>query len=419
MNIPYIMNVLNIIIIILSAFSLIRIFVFFIAANIYDTKYIWFHGHNRRRIKSFNPSVTIIVPAYNEEECILKTLESINNTNYENKHTIVVDDGSTDKTAEIVKEFIRTHSSFDLIVQKNGGKSTAINNALFNKVSSELVMVLDADSILSESAIEKAVKWFLNPKIAALAINVKMLYLPTLVGLCQKYEFLNSYRGKCAEHVLKTMYIVGGIGSTFRTNLLKEIGGYDTDTPTEDIDLTLKLISNYGNKKYIIGYANDAVVYTQPVQKFKSLVKQRYRWKYGRFAAFVKYKSLFFNTDSKFSKLLTFYQLPVSIIQEFLMLFEPYIYLYLLFTVVYYKSFGLLMAMLGYVIMIISVSLIQSNTNFKVAFLMIIASPLNFFLSYILTITEYISLINSVIHAKSIFDYKKNHASWEHVERMK
>lgn len=419
MNLLKLMSVLNMIIIIFSTFSLFKIFIFFMAANIYDMKYILFNGRNKRKIKNYNPSVTVIVPAYNEEDCILRTLESIENSDYERKHIIVVDDGSTDSTALIVQEFIDCHDNFELMMQKNGGKSTAINNALFNKVSSDLIMVLDADSILSRSAIKKAVKWFINPKMMALAINVKMLYLPTMVGLCQKYEFINSYRGKCAEHVLKTMYIVGGIGSTFRTDLLKDIGGYDTDTPTEDIDLTLKLIKHYGNKDYIVGFANDSIVYTQPVQKFKSLVKQRYRWKYGRFVAFVKYKSLFFNTNPKYSKLLSFYTLPIAIFQEFAMLLAPYIYIYILFIVIYYKSLELLFIMILYTVTIVFLSVMRSNTDIKHQLLIILVSPLNFLLSYILTITEYVSLINSLIHSRSIFDYKKNHANWNHVERMK
>ncbi|MDG6194552.1 glycosyltransferase [Lactococcus petauri] len=390
------------------------------AANIYDAKYTIFHGKNRRKIHSYNPDVTIIIPAFNEEKCIERTLKSVYHSKYSNKKVIVVDDGSSDNTSYIVKQFINKHNDFnlELIVQKNGGKSTAINNALFKKVDSELTMVLDADSELTSDAIEKAVKWFINSNIIALAINVKMLYIPNLVGLSQKYEFISAYRGKCAEHVLKTMYIVGGIGSTFRTKALKEVNGYDTDTPTEDIDLTLKLISHYGNKKNIIGYANDSIVYTQPVQKFSSLLKQRYRWKYGRFVAFVKYKSLFFNIDNKFSKTLTFYQLPMAIIQEIFMIIEPYIYLYLLWVVINYKSIPLLFSMLLYCTIIVGLSMIKSGTSLKQQLLILIVAPLNFFLSYILTLVEYFSLINSIIHSRSIFDYKKNHASWNHVERM-
>lgn len=333
---------------------------------------------------------------------------------------MVVNDGSTDKTALLVKKFIGTHPNcpVKLINQENGGKSVAINNALFNHDDDDLTMVLDADSILKSDSIERMVKWFWNSKVLALAMNVKMIHMPTFMGLCQRYEFINAYRGKCAEHVLKKLYIIGGIGSTFRTDALKNIGGYDTNTPTEDIDLTLKLISFYGNKDYIIGYANDSIAYTQPVSRFRSLIKQRYRWKYGRFIAFVKYRHLFFNLNHKFSKMLTFVQLPTAIFQEIFMLIEPYIYIYLLFIVIYFKDWRMLLAMVSYVVVVILLAVSTSHESLKNKIVLLIIAPLNFFLSYILTIVEYISLINSLIHTKSIINYDTNHANWNHVERM-
>ena len=80
---------------------------------------------------------------------------------------------------------------------------------------------------------------------------------------------------------------------------IEEIGYYDTDTITEDIDLTMKLLNHFGNTKYHFGYAEDVIAYTPPVHYFNQLLKQRYRWKYGRFKALFKYRQMIFSKDTK------------------------------------------------------------------------------------------------------------------------
>lgn len=414
------MRIANSVILIMSFFGLLRIFIAYFFSNVYDYKYIKFRSSHRREINNYNPSITIVIPAFNEEKSICKTIESVCKNCYQNKKIIIVNDGSVDRTSEVVQHFIDNHTDYPvtLINQPNGGKSVAINNALFNHVDTDLMMVLDADSILDKSAVKRMVEWFWNRKTLAMAMNVKMIQVPTALGLCQRFEFISSYRGKCAEHVLKTLYIVGGIGSTFRTNALKKIGGYDINTPTEDIDLTLKLLSAYGNKRYIVGYANDAFAYTQPVSKFKSLVRQRYRWKYGRFIAFVKYHHLFFNRNRGLSKTLTFLKLPNSILQELFMLIEPYVYIYLLFITIRYADWQMLLSMVCYVVVVLLLSVSSAHESIKNQCILTIIAPLNFLLSYILTIVEYSSLISSIFHIKSIINYKSNHANWNHVERM-
>jgi cellulose synthase/poly-beta-1,6-N-acetylglucosamine synthase-like glycosyltransferase len=403
-----------------SALGLLSAFVTFWCANVYDFRYLKYRFAHAEAIESFNPTVTIIVPAFNEEKSIVNTLNSLCANAYQNKQIVVVDDGSTDNTLSRVQKFIRANPEkpVQVIHQKNGGKSVAINNALFNLDTSELTMVLDADSELRPDAITRMVKWFWNPKVIAMAMNVKMTSLPTLLGLCQRYEFVSAYRGKCAEHVLKILYIIGGIGSTFRTSCLKSVGGYETDTPTEDIDLTLKLLSVFGNNHWVIGYANDAVAFTQPVSKFKSLVKQRYRWKYGRFVSFMKYRHLFFKTDRKLSKMLTWFQLPRAIAQEFFMLVEPYVFLYLLLVVVHFQDWRMLFAMVSYVVVVIGLSTISSKETIKSKMLLLLAAPFDFLLSYVLTVVEYVSLLNSFAHWKTIIHYQRNHANWNHVERL-
>lgn len=415
-----ILEKVNIFILVLSLIGLCRIFFVYFFTLVYDNKLIKLEYKYEKEHVQFKPTITIVIPAFNEEKSIVRTLESVCSNTYENKNVVVVDDGSLDNTFILTRKFIQDNpdARVKVVRQKNGGKSVAINNALFNHVGTDLIMVLDADSILKKDAIENMCKWFFNDNIIAMAMNVKMLNLPSFLGVAQRFEFINAYRGKCAEHVLKTIYIIGGIGSTFRVKELRNVGGYDINTQTEDIDLTLKLISKFGNSQRIVGYANDAIAYTEPVSSFKSLIKQRYRWKYGRFVAFSKYKNLFFNRDKKYSKLLTFLQLPFSLIQEVLMLVEPYVFVYLILIAVYFKDWYMLWIMATFVTVIVLLSLTNSKENLKSKLYLVLSAPFNMFLSYILTVVEYTSLLKSFFHLRTIFNYKKNNANWEHVERL-
>ena len=415
-----ILGKVNFFIIILSLIGLYRVFFVYFFTLIYDNRFIKFQYNFKKECVEFNPKITIVIPAFNEEKSIVRTLKSVCSNAYNNKNVVVVDDGSTDNTFALTRKFIHDNpdARVKVVRQKNGGKSVAINNALFNHVDTDLMMVLDADSILKKDAIENMCKWFLNNDIIAMAMNVKMIDVPSFLGVAQRFEFINAYRGKCAEHVLKTLYIIGGIGSTFRVKELQNVGGYDINTQTEDIDLTLKLISKFGNSQKIIGYANNAVAYTEPVSSFKSLIKQRYRWKYGRFVAFSKYKNLFFNAEKKYSKLLTFLQLPFSLVQEILMLVEPYVFVYLIFIAVYFKDWYMLGIMATFVTVVVVLSLINSKENLKSRLYLILAAPFNMFLSYILTVVEYTCLLKSFFHLRTIFNYKQNNANWEHVERL-
>ncbi|WP_225047211.1 glycosyltransferase [Lacticaseibacillus kribbianus] len=410
------LETVNTIVIVMSAFGLIRIFISYWTANVYDLRAI----NRTRGTPPPTPGITVVVPAYNEEVAIATTLASVVASDYPNMKIIVVDDGSSDRTSEVVTAFMQDHpdAPVELVRQANGGKSVAINRALFKHVQTELMMVLDADSLLATDAVRNMVAWFADPRTLAMAMQVKMLRLRSALGLCQRFEFLSAYRGKCAEHVLRTLYIIGGIGSTFRVAELRAIGGYDTDTPTEDIDLTMKLLSVYGNTKHTIGYAHDAVAYTQPVTKFTSLVKQRFRWKYGRFVAFMKYRHLFFSRNAKHARFLTFGQLPMAVFQELFMLIEPFVYLYLVGVVLVFGDWLLLFAMVGYVVAVIGLSVTTSGEPPAEQLRLMLTAPLNFALAFTLTIVEYVSLIKAMVKAKDIINYQNNHASWDHVERL-
>ncbi|WP_054658562.1 glycosyltransferase [Apilactobacillus ozensis] len=280
-----------------------------------------------------NPVISVIIPAFNEEKLIKRTIMSVIDNSYENKEIIVVNDGSTDSTLEALNEIKYYHPNIKIVNQKNSGKSRAINNAVKNYSHGELIMILDSDSVLSPDAIQKMVMHFKDSSIIAMATNVKISKFTNFIEYAQLIEYLISHELKGSEEILKLEYIIGGIGSTFRKSAMKQVGYYDTDSVTEDIDFTLKLISHYGNKVYKEGFAEDVIVYTEPVHNLRQLIKQRYRWKYGRFKALYKHHSLFFNSDYRFYKNLTFWKIPKVLLEEAYMLFDPFLTIFVLYSI--------------------------------------------------------------------------------------
>lgn len=407
-------------ILVVSIFNLLRIGLNLVANELFDLTKNVRHKDNCYITKDYQPIISIVIPAFNEEKSIVRTLQYVLANTYAKMDIIVVDDGSTDDTSKNVAAYLqRTGKKVKLVKQSNGGKSVAINNAVKNYARGELVMVLDADSQLAADAVTNMVRQFSDSRVLALAANVKMLKMNTVLGIAQRFEFVSAYRGKCSEDLLKTLYIIGGIGSTFRRNAMLAVGMYDTDTVTEDIDFTMKLIQTYGNKYYRIGYASDVVVHTEPVRKFRSLLKQRFRWKYGRFKAFIKYRRLFFSRDPKLSKLLSWYTLPYAMAQEFFMFIEPLLFLYIQYMIIRYldwHSFGRIMLFFAVIILLAFVTDKHETPLERVK--LFVKIPLAYFFMFSLTIVDFCSLLKSTRKVMDLVRNKEQHANWEHVERM-
>jgi len=403
----------------LSLLNFSRLLIMLIGSDAYDIVQIVRKKQMRAKSRRYNPKITIIVPAYNEETGVVRTVRSILKNNYKNKEIVVVNDGSRDKTGSALRNYQRKYpGQFTIVTQANSGKAAAINRAVRYWSSGQLVMVVDADSLLHPDAIANMVAHFRNHQIIAAAANVKIIPTRTLLGIAQRFEYLISYRMKRALTVFNMEYIVGGVGSTFRRSVLLKAGLYDTDTMTEDIDLTVKLIREYGNKKYRIHYASDALAYTEHVLSFGALIKQRFRWKYGRFQTLLKNTELFFSDDLKYDKRLTWYQLPYALVGEFVLLLEPILVGYILFVVVRYADITSLLSVYIIVTSFIFLMLLGEETEkFQVKAGLALLLPLAYVLMYILTAVEFAALIKSIRQAPQLFRRELTEASWEHVER--
>lgn len=338
-----------------NVITISHIGLFVAGANIYDIREFRRKYRQRRQSTSTprNYLVSVVIPAHNEEKVIKRTLNSVLASTYKNIEIVVVNDGSTDETAAVFRSYLKqlprskTNSYLEwskrsctlqrrfmrtnqrntriiMINQINLGKAAAMNNAIANYVKGRYTMCLDADSILDPFAIERAVNYFDNPAVSGVAANVRVLDNKTFLGIIQRFEHMIGYRAKKFYNITNSEFIIGGVGSTYRTNILKQIGLYDMDTMTEDIGLSLKLIALKGNRQNKIVYASEVVAYTEGVQTFKALFKQRLRWKIGSLQNLIKHSDLIAHPDyTKYSRTLTHYRLPMAVFGEILLLMEP------------------------------------------------------------------------------------------------
>jgi biofilm PGA synthesis N-glycosyltransferase PgaC len=400
----------------LSLVNFVRIFALLIGSDIYDIIQIM---KQRKKRRPYRPLISVIIPAYNEETGVIRTIESVLASTYANKEIIVVNDGSTDRTRSMLRAYQKKNpGGIAIINQKNAGKAVALNNAIFNKAKGPLVMVLDADSLLHPDSLKNMAEHFRNKRVIAAASNVKILPSNSTLGLSQRIEYLISYRMKRSMSVMNMEYIVGGVGSTFRRSVLLKAGGYDTDTMTEDIDLTVKLIKIFGNTKNRIHYAADSVAYTEHVLSFGSLVKQRFRWKYGRFQTLLKNKDMFFSTSKAYDKKLTWIQFPYALFGELILLVEPLLVGYILWVTVMYSDTTSLLSVYIIVSTFVFLMLLGENTETTKTKLSLSAIlPFAYLLMYILAAVEFIALVKSFLRHKQLFGKTIEKSSWEHVER--
>ncbi|WP_164507991.1 glycosyltransferase [Lacticaseibacillus suibinensis] len=365
--------------------------------------------------------ISIIIPAYNEEKDIYRCVDSVYKNKYLYKEVIVVNDGSNDHTAQILESLLLQYPDLIVVNQKNSGKATALNNGILNYASMDLVMVLDGDSFIAEDALSKMTDHFLkDDRLIASATNV-MIYNPTnIIEYAQKIEYLIGNKYKASEPGINLEYIIGGIGSTFRKEALVMVDGYSTDSITEDIDLSLKLIKAFGNKSAHIDYADDVVCYTPPAHNFSDLKKQRFRWKYGRFKALAKYRSLFFSTNlKKYSVTLTWWKLPkIVFFEEVMMLLDPFMVLFMLYILVIYIDFSVVLGSLAiYLVISLMASLSDEHLTRKETVLLALSSPATLPLLYIINVVDFYSLVKSIALSKEILLNENKISHWTHIER--
>lgn len=223
--------------------------------------------------------VTIIVPVYNEATVIVAALRSLLALEYPAFDILVVDDGSTDGTFERAATLEGRYGSIRVrVVRKvNGGKASALNTGIA-LARTPFVLCMDGDSRLTRDTLRQAMRHFTDPRIGAVAGNVKVVNRNNLWTRLQALEYIEGLNlARRAQGFMHGVNIIPGPIGVFRRDVLLAVGGYDTDTFAEDADITLKILT----AGWHIVYEDRAVAWTEAPEQFLDLIKQRYRWTRG------------------------------------------------------------------------------------------------------------------------------------------
>ena len=241
------------------------------------------------------PFVSIIIPAYNEENTILGTLKSVDKIDYpkEKIEILVINDGSTDKTKQKIEQFIKNKPEFELISHHNKGKAASMNIAL-QKAKGDFFACLDADSFVDPLTLKKMLAFYYNendPKLVIVTPAMKVYKPKNILQKIQWLEYLVMiFVGRLTSH-LDSLYVAPGPFSIYRTDIIKKLGGFDEHNLTEDQEIAYRVQKhNYKIKQCFDGY-----VYTTAPHKLVPFYKQRRRWYLGSLSCVHKYREMVAN----------------------------------------------------------------------------------------------------------------------------
>jgi cellulose synthase/poly-beta-1,6-N-acetylglucosamine synthase-like glycosyltransferase/spore germination protein YaaH/peptidoglycan/xylan/chitin deacetylase (PgdA/CDA1 family) len=240
----------------------------------------------------FTPAVAILIPAYNEEKVIERTVRAALMSHYPNFRVIVIDDGSTDKTYEVAKDSFADEIAAGKVVvltKTNSGKAEALNYGL-EFVTEEIFVGIDADTVIARDAVARLVPHFLDARIGAVAGNAKVGNRVNLWTRWQALEYITSQNfERRALNALGAVSVVPGAIGAWKTSAVREAGQYHVDTVAEDGDLTMALLEN----GYRVVYEDRALAWTEAPMNARGLMRQRFRWSFGILQAVFKHRGAF------------------------------------------------------------------------------------------------------------------------------
>ncbi|OIV35347.1 bi-functional transferase/deacetylase [Mangrovactinospora gilvigrisea] len=238
-------------------------------------------------LRQVDDPVTVIVPAYNEEEGIRATLRSLLASTHADLQILVVDDGSTDRTAARAAKIAALDGRVQVVRQFNAGKAAALNTGLAHARCAVVVMV-DADTVLDADAIRRLIQPLSHPAVGAVSGNTKVGNRRRLLGRWQHLEYCFGFNlDRRMFEVLECMLTVPGAIGAFRRDAVLGIGGVSDDTLAEDTDLTMGL----WRAGWRVVYEETAVAWTEVPTGLRQLWRQRYRWCYGTLRAAWKHRA--------------------------------------------------------------------------------------------------------------------------------
>lgn len=223
------------------------------------------------------PSLTVIVPCHNEEAFIAATLRSLLQIDYPDLQVIVVDDGSTDQTAAIVRQFT---PRVQLLQQAKAGKAAALNRGIAS-LGSDLVLLVDADCLFPPESLRLAVRYLLRQGDDAVGGHLRVANQSCFLGRLQDLEYggivMRRYFNRYALNLSRTQDIIPGALGLFRSAVLRAAGPLASDLLAEDVDLTARLVEQ-GRLLGCCPYLHGATVVPETLP---ALIIQRKRWVQG------------------------------------------------------------------------------------------------------------------------------------------
>lgn len=240
---------------------------------------------------NFHPKVSVIVPAFNEEVNAIRTVDYLLKSTYPDFEIIFVDDGSKDNTFNIVNTAFENNSKVKVLTKPNSGKAAALNFGI-EYASGEVLVCIDADTILPADAISRMIPFFEDSRVGSVAGNVRVGNTLNMITNWQSIEYTTSqnFDRRAYDAVNAVLVVPGAIGA-FRKTAMQEIEGFTTDTLAEDCDLTLRML----RAGYKIRTCNDALALTEAPETLNMFMKQRSRWTFGMMQSFWKHRDLLFS----------------------------------------------------------------------------------------------------------------------------
>lgn len=379
----------------------------------------------------YEPCVSIVIPCYNEEKNIIGCLDSVYTFDYPKEKTevIVVDDGSTDKTPEILKEYQKKHNNLSIVHGKHEGKSSSLNLGV-KKAKFDFILTVDADTIVEKESLKKLMRPFLDKSVGATNGSCVAKNSNSIIAVFQKLEYhYNNLVRRSFSVLFKNGIWFFGAFACYRKSVLEKIGYFKKDTMTEDMDTAMEI--------YSAGYrtinVHDALGHTIVPSSMKHFFKQRMRWWIGALQTLKKNKTLFSRKSSpsiiflfisqywwSFYAFISFfliayqvyYWLPYntdSLMALFMYLFRwfslagPFYVLYKIpvWGVSWYNIFGVLSGVISVVLIVKSVYMFKDKLSIKNILGIFFYFPYTIILNTVIIV----SLIKIIFLNKSYFIY--------------
>ncbi len=263
------------------------------------------------------PLITVLIPCFNEEKVIVPSVSRILASQWRRIEVLVLDDGSKDGTARVVREAFADEPRVTLLSFENGGKARALNRGLA-QARGEIIVALDADTLFPPETLGKLARWFVDPRVGAVAGNAIVGNRLNLITRWQALEYVTAQNlERRALAALGAVTVVPGAVGAWRRTVLEELKGFPSDTLAEDQDLTLA-VQRAG---WTVEFDSSARAYTEAPDTVRGLLNQRFRWSFGTLQCLWKHRAGLFNPKRP---ILGFVALPqIWLFQIFLTVAAP------------------------------------------------------------------------------------------------